>query len=267
MVCRTIWVARSDPACSTIEAVFTVDEREATSKRIAEMADGDERVVGAAVVGSLAFTPGDRWSDVDLTFAVGDQFAVADVLADWTAQMTADFDALTLFDLPAGDTIYRVFLLPGGLQVDLSFTPASEFGSGGPKFRLLFGETHPRSPSAPPVASELFGWGVAYAREGRACIERGRPWQAEHSINAVRDHALMLACLARGLPTRYGRGYDDLPADLLAAVEGSLVQGLDRDALMEALTVAVEALLREASPIGELVIEAAPLVREWLVAD
>jgi hypothetical protein len=247
--------------------MFSVLEREATSRRIVEMAAGDERIVGAAIVGSLAFGAGDRWSDIDLTFAVEDQFAVADVLADWTAQMTADFDGLVLFDLPAGDTIYRVFLLPGGLQVDLSFTVASRFGSGGPKFRLLFGETHPRSPSAPPVAGELFGWGVAYARESRACIERGRPWQAEHSINAVRDHALMLACLARGLPTRYGRGYDDLPADVLAGVQGSLVRGLGREALLAALAVAVEALLREASPIGELVTEAAPRVREWLVAD
>ncbi len=27
---------------------------------------------------------------------------------------------------------------------------------------------------------DLFGWGVIYALHGRACIERGRVWQAEH---------------------------------------------------------------------------------------
>lgn len=35
----------------------------------------------------------------------------------------------------------RVFLLRGCLQVDLSFTPASEFWARGPNFRLLFGGT------------------------------------------------------------------------------------------------------------------------------
>lgn len=49
-----------------------------------------------------------------------------------------------------------------------------------------------------------------------ACIERGRRWQAEHYVGAVRDHALSLACLRAGLPTAQARGYDDLPAEILA---------------------------------------------------
>ena len=42
-----------------------------------------------------------------------------------------EFDALPLFDLPSGETIYRVFLLPDGLQCDLSFSPARHFGAAG----------------------------------------------------------------------------------------------------------------------------------------
>src|SRR2546429_172445 len=67
----------------------------------------------------------------------------------------------------------------------------------------------------PPVAGDLFGWGVIYALHARACIERGRVWQAEHYVGAVRDHALSLACLRQALPVTQARGYDDLSAETL----------------------------------------------------
>src|SRR5881396_1290498 len=98
------------------------------------MARADERVVGAAVVGSLSVGSGDRWSDLDLTFAVSDEVEVHEVLTDWTKQLVTDLDAVVLFDLPSGHTIYRVFLLPRCLQVDLSFTPAAWLAHAAPGF-------------------------------------------------------------------------------------------------------------------------------------
>src|SRR5205814_7120620 len=89
------------------------------------------------------------------------------------------------------------------LQFDLSMTPAARFRPAGPRFRLLFGETAADESEVPtpPVAGDLFiptpsiphdvfGWGVVYALHARACTERGRVWQAEHYVGAVRDHAL-----------------------------------------------------------------------------
>jgi hypothetical protein len=245
--------------------MFTPDERAAVVDRILAFSRMDSRIAGAAVVGSLAHGPGDRWSDVDLTFAVADNVAVTDVLTDWTAWIGHEFDGVALFDLPSGDTIYRVFLLPAGLQVDLSFTPAAKFASGGPRFRLVFGETHPKAPPLQPDPGELFGWGLAYARGARAEIERGRLWQAEHEMSAVRDNALAIACLARGLPSRYGRGYDDLPADLLARFEGTFVAApITRDALLPALRSALEGLLREAAATVPIAEPIAASAREWL---
>jgi hypothetical protein len=60
------------------------------------------------------------------------------------------------------------------------------------------------------VPGDIFGWGVIYALHARACIERGRVWQAEHYVGAVRDHALSIACLRQELPAVQARGYDDL---------------------------------------------------------
>jgi hypothetical protein len=152
-----------------------------------------------------------------------------------------------LADLQRDPTTYRVFLFPDALQVDLSMTPAAQFRPAGPRFRLLFGATAAGESevSTPPVAGDLFGWGVIYALHARACIERGRVWQAEHHVGAVRDHALSLACLLQGLPAVQARGYDDLAAATLARFEAAHVGAVEPGALRAALAAAVLALLRE----------------------
>ena len=239
--------------------MFTVEQRDALRARMLRLADEDERVVAGAAVGSLAVGSGDRFSDLDLTFGIADGVPVTLVLGDWTRTLTDELDAVRLVDLEAAPTVYRVFLLADALQFDLSMTPAAEFRPAGPRFQLLFGETapgepEPRPPSqgslfirTPPVVGDILGWGVIYALHARACIERGRVWQAEHYVNAVRDHALSLACLRRGLTAVQARGYDELPSETLAAFDGTHVGSVEREALRRALAAAVTALLDEAA--------------------
>jgi hypothetical protein len=238
--------------------VFTVEQRNALLERALELADGDERVTAGAIVGSLGADAGDQYSDVDLTFAVADDVELAVVLDEWTRALADGFGAVRLADLRRGPTTYRVFLLADALQLDLSMTPAAEFRPVGPRFRLLFGETsgEPDVPSQQPatgdlfiatpvLARDIFGWGVIYALHARACIERRRPWQAEHYIGAVRDHALSLACLLHDRAPAQARGYDDLPASVLAAFEHAHVSSLDDSSLRTALGASVSALLDE----------------------
>jgi hypothetical protein len=232
--------------------MFTIEQREALRDRVLRLAAADDRVVAGAVVGSLAVDgSGDRFSDLDLTFAITDDVPPTEVLEDWTRLLIDEFTAVHLVDLERGPTTYRVFLLPDTLQCDLSMTPAAQFRPASPRFRLLFGETAGESPTdtsayaAPPEAGDLFGWGVIYALHARACIERGRVWQAEHSVGAVRDHALSLACLRHGLPAVQGRGYDDLPAAILARFEATHVRAVEPRVLRDALVAAVGGLLRE----------------------
>ncbi len=228
--------------------VFTVEQRDALREHLLRLADEDEHVVAGAAVGSLAVDGGDRFSDLDLTFGIADHVPVAGVLDDWTRTLTDELDAVHLADLERGPTTYRVFLLPDALQFDLSMTPAAQFRPAGPRFRLLFGETAAgESVSIPPAAGDLFGWGVIYALHARACIERGRVWQAEHYVGAVRDHALSLACLREGLPAVQARGYDDLSAGTLARFEAAHVGAVEPGALRAALAAAVLALLHAAA--------------------
>src|SRR5437667_586341 len=219
--------------------MFTISDRERVRELVLQLANADTRVVAGAVVGSLADDDGDRWSDLDLTFGVVDGEPILEVLEDFTRNLVDQLDAAHLFDLPSGPTIYRVFLLPGCLQFDLSFTPLSEFGAVGPKFRLLFGRAVEKPHIPPPSAGQLFGYAVHHAVRARFCIERGRFWQAEYWISAVRDYALSLACRRRGLPSREARGFDDLPAELLERFMGALVRSLERQELLRALECAI----------------------------
>jgi hypothetical protein len=238
--------------------VFTVEQRDALFERLLRLAEKDERVVAGAVVGSLAVDGGDRFSDLDLTFGIADHVPVGDALDDWTRTLIDELEAVHLADLDRRPATYRVFLLPDALQFDLSMTPAAQFRPAGPRFRLLFGETAageteaPRPRAAgelfiqtPAVAGDLFGWGVIYALHARACIERGRVWQAEHYVGAVRDHALSLACLRQLRPAVQARGYDDLSAHTLARFEGAHVGAVEPDALRSSLAASVRALMGE----------------------
>ena len=237
--------------------MYTVDQRNELRARMLQLAEEDDRVVAGAAVGSLADGSGDRFSDLDLTFGIADGVPIEDVLEDWTRTLTEELDAVQLADVQAGPTIYRVYLLPETLQFDLSMTPAAEFRPAGPRFQLLFGETAAKELDAPPpppgglfirtpaVAADIFGWGIIYALHARACIERGRVWQAEHYVDAVRDHALSLACLHRGLPPMQARGYDQLPPETLAGFDGAHVASVEPEALRGALAASVRALLEE----------------------
>src|SRR3989475_7029719 len=242
--------------------MFTVEERDLVRKRLVQVSRADPRLVGGALIGSTAGGGGDRWVDLDLTFGLADGVAIDDVLADWTARLVNEFDAVHIFDLPHLSTIYRVFLMPSNLQVDLSFTPGNKFLGKGLKFDLLFGKALERDPAKPASAEQTFGLAVVYLLHAHACIARGRMWEAEYCISAARDQALSLACLHRGLKTSYGRGFDDLPPEILQPVTGALVGSLEKTELTRALGRTIEVLLQNSQDVSGLAGRLGPQLRE-----
>jgi hypothetical protein len=217
------------------------------------MGRADERIVSGALLGSLANGRADAWSDLDLTFAVRDGESIAKVLADWTQRLEAEESAAVLFDLPVGSTIYRVFLLPGSLQVDLSFTPEPEFWPRGPSFELLFGTSGPAVMTPPPTIDEIAGLAVHDVRATRVAIERGRFWMALYWLESLRNHALSIAAIRRGLRASYARSTDGLPADVLAAAEPTIVTSLDAPALRTGLRAGLELLVAEAAEVAPVI--------------
>src|SRR5262245_45915417 len=199
--------------------MFTAEERERIRSELLEAAAADTRLPRRAITGSAAAGNEDRWSDIDLGFGVADASRLHDVLADWTARMYGHHAALHHFDVTSGAWVYRVFLLASTLQVDLAFAPAAEFGARAPMFRLVFGRAAELTHVSPPSPEGLIGLAWLYALHVRSALARGRPWQAEYMVSAMRDQVLALACVRHGLPAREARGFDQLPDDVTRPLE------------------------------------------------
>lgn len=230
--------------------MFTVQERDRARDRLLEMGRADGRVVSGALVGSSA-AGGDRWSDLDVTFGLKSGEDINLALSDWTESLRREFDAVHLFDLPYRSSLYRVFLFPGNLQVDVSFTPEPDFGPRGPRFKLVFGSASEQAGTPLPTPQHLFGYAVHHLVRARFCIERGRLWQAEYWASAARDYALSLACLGRGLNTDNGRGLDNLPPEVSNPFKETLIGSLDGQTLLRAIGKTVELLLGASKDVGE----------------
>jgi hypothetical protein len=235
--------------------MFTPHQRALLRSGLLEYAANDRRISGAAITGSGAAECEDQWSDIDLAFGVADAAEVPNVLTDWTTLMYDRHLALHHLDIKSGAWIYRVFLLPSTLQVDLAFVWAGEFRALAPTFRLVFGEANAPRHGTPPAPIDLIGLGWLYALHARSCIARGKLWQAEYMISGVRDHALALACIRHNLPSVHGRGTDQLPNGVAAQFEGSLVRQLDFVELSRAFQVVIRGLLREIRSVDEALAE------------
>ncbi|MEP6773990.1 MAG: hypothetical protein ABJA50_00220 [Chloroflexota bacterium] len=232
--------------------MFTIEQRDSVRDRVLEMAKSDPRVTAGALVGSIAGGEEDEWSDIDITFAITGGTSLEKVLDEWTQVLERELGALHYWDLRSGSSIYRVFLLPSGLEIDISVTPEKDFGARGPNFRPLFGTA--RQPETPPqvagpptieAARYMIGLSWHHVLHARSSIERGKPWRAEYWISGIRDETLALACLRLGVETSHGRGVDRLPASVAAPLKDALVRSLDELELRRALTAAAACFISE----------------------
>jgi hypothetical protein len=205
-------------------------------RRLLALAEEDGDVAAAAITGSEAAGKADEWSDIDLAFSIRGDLSAA--LERWTEVLYGRFAAIQHWDLPWGSTVYRVFLLPDWLEVDIAFTPSRDFGPRGPNWRTVFGETVEVEPTARPEPGQLAGLAWHHALHARICIERGQALQAEWLIGGLREHVLALACVRFGYPARFAKGADLLPPEVIARLEATLVRSLDEPELRRALAAA-----------------------------
>jgi predicted nucleotidyltransferase len=225
--------------------MFTVEERDRVRNYVLEMARADPRVTAGALTGSTAIGAEDNWSDIDIAFGIEDGTSPETVLADWTEVLERELGTLHYWDLPFRSSLYRVFLLPSGLEIDVAVTPHQDFGPRGPRFRTLFGTTHQMEPPPKPALRYLSGLCWHHVLHARSSIERGKPWRAEHWIRAIRDHVLTLACLRLGEEYAEARGADLLPGSVTGPLADALVRSLDEAELRRALAATTTSFLAE----------------------
>ena len=225
--------------------MYTPAQRDELRRELLALARADPRITGGAITGSASMDREDAWSDIDLAFGVRRADELPAVLQDMTEHMYAHHGAIERLDVIREPWIYRVFILPSTLQVDLAFAPADAFGARAPTFRLIFGVAQEPKYAGAPVVEELIGYAWLYALHARSSIARNKVWQAEYMIGNVRDHVLAIACRRLGLPAVEGRGMDALPADVADPLRDALVRSLEPAELRRALSAVIDALLRE----------------------
>ncbi|MGW8847319.1 nucleotidyltransferase domain-containing protein [Streptomyces xiamenensis] len=224
----------------------TTEERRRVRELLLRRAEHDPDITAAALTGSAARGEEDAWSDIDLLLGVAAGVPVAGVVARWSTYLYGALGAVHHFDLRPGEAVYRAFLLPGGLEADLGFTPRDAFGRvGDGGFLALWGEPAAPRPGAGVDIAHLAGLGWHHLLHARIAIARARPWQAEHWIGAARGHVLTLAAYRLGLPSSYAKGADRLPPEITTPLLASLTPDLSDRSLTRALAAVRDALLTE----------------------
>jgi hypothetical protein len=112
------------------------------------------------------------WSDIDLVFGI--EGSLETTMHRWTELIYHDFDAVHHWDLPAGTAVYRVFLMSSGLEADVAFVPAAEFGPQGPNWRTVFGHPAPEKEAQAASHRNLTGLAWHHSLHARVCIQRRR---------------------------------------------------------------------------------------------
>ncbi|GAA4690639.1 hypothetical protein APR04_002817 [Promicromonospora umidemergens] len=107
------------------------------------------------------FTTADREALRDSLVAAAQADADVAAAARWTDVMYGTHGAAHHLDVVADGVLYRVFLLAGSLQVDVSFWPYERFRETQRGDRLLFGDTNPPA--------------IARGRRAAGGARRGRP--------------------------------------------------------------------------------------------
>jgi hypothetical protein len=77
-------------------------------------------------------------------------------------------------ELWSNGALYRVFLLPDTLQLDLSFWSDDRFAAYGPQFRLIFGEANEAVRPEAESAFSVLGWAWLFALHARSSLARRR---------------------------------------------------------------------------------------------
>lgn len=229
--------------------MFTTKLRDHIRDELIALAQADTDIVGAALVGSSATGLQDAFSDIDLALQLAPDVDEAAAVDRWTRHITERYGVAHHLDVYAGNTRYRVYLLPESLQIDISFWAHNAFVAIGDRFTLLFG-AHPEERRVTTQNPDhLIGYAWLYALHVRSSIARNQPWHALSLLDDMRDYVLMLACIRHGLNPRELRGVDDLPSEVLSRFTIARAISLQPDELRRSLRCHGELLLTEVSEI------------------
>ncbi|GAA0725756.1 hypothetical protein GCM10009430_31900 [Aquimarina litoralis] len=232
--------------------MYSKKDRIKVEKQIIDFAKLDSNIIDCAIVGSKSVGNDDKWSDIDLAFGYEIDADINQILRYWSKIMFESFGANKLFDMSYKESLYRVFLLPNALQVDLSFTPSDHFGAITDNFKLIFGNQRKREFKSLPEINSIAGYTILFALKTRTSIEREKYWQAQYYLTKCRENTMILKCLKENLNSFDGRSFDELTPSFLNQIQNTMINEPNKRNLENALKSMIHILIKELSTVDSL---------------
>ena len=199
----------------------------------------DERVIGFQRVGSGVGDAGDRHADVDYAVVIERRAVPREVARDAAGRMEERLPVVARYDVPFDELRIASLLLENALEVDLIVGHDHALARFFPERPRPGGDATARGRQL----VEFVWHDVTHAA---TALVRGQLWRSLYYVERVRDAAIELAALQRGLDATHFREVDELPDDDLAPLVQALVSRLERPELAAALRAATVAFFRAA---------------------
>jgi hypothetical protein len=248
-------IGLSSPLKVDKSKLFNSEYRQNALSLVYETLKKDGRIIGALLVGSGAVGFRDEYSDLDLAVVV-EGGTVDVVYQEWEAKIMQLVPVIEHFREPSIHLLG--FLLEGFLEFDISFQSPAGLYAHMPHWRILFDKQgsmaslmKPREPESryskanhEKRTSESW-YGVIHCISS---IERHLPLRSTFFIDTLRNEAICMAGLNRGLRTGTESFLDDadqLPEAIKEVIKTAYPTGLLPRDLLTALKAAVEIYFSE----------------------
>lgn len=240
--------------------LYTEEERQNALDRILRLATEDDGMVGCILVGSGSWGFTDQYSDLDLCLVVNDQADIEAVSGEWLTTVRSSLPVVTHFRAnPAQDMVLYGFFLESFLEVNLCLLRPRDLEARKGNWKVLLdglgdldqrmADSWAQKSSEAGVRDYYLGRIAAiwhYVLHAFVALKREHLWQALSDVVEIRNQAISLHGLRKGLVVKRNRDAHKMDPGFLRSLEGSLVGAIAREELQAALWNATRCFFGEA---------------------
>jgi hypothetical protein len=245
--------------------LFTEEERHDTLEALLGALRQDERLAGVILVGSAAEGFDDRFSDIDLTVVVADQYPVADIFSAWITRIAGLFPVVSSFEVNYAENMFLGgFLLDNFLELDIGFLSLRDLFAKRSRWQVAFDRSdqiegimraswEKRSETGLEIEyRRLLDSIWHYISHVTISVARGHTWRALHYLEIVRTRAVEMACIGRGLDPHHFRPVHQLPSEFLDGLQETLLVDTSDEKIYRALEKAAALFFAECHAIDQI---------------
>lgn len=257
---------------------YTPAERQRTLDCLLDALRADDRLAGVLVVGSGAVGFTDAYSDIDLAVVVERAEDVKPAFDDWGVSIAGMFEVLDRVLVQRAPNIFLYAILLGGfLELDISFQCLDDLTARRARWYVAWDrsdriaeimrtswDARPE-PDLGAIYRRYVEGAWYYVNHVGLLVARGQLWRAISDLELIRARVIELAGLRCGLDTQDSREADQLPPDLLAALEATLAQRVEAGEILRALRAVMALFIDEARALASVLAGDLPPVPEPLL--